>query len=163
MTEESNEEPALPTHCLRWGIKSSFLGYVGRMPDGKAYLGGGAAANERNELFFPLTSAENGTFAFGGTVTFTGHFGMLYVQVAEPAIVVRDGEAEMTVADPESKDGKRVRLVTFALTGPSVEDDVERWAATEVVLAPEGVELFGEVYQAGEQFEPLTITVPRQG
>lgn len=161
MTEESHEEPELPTYCLRWGIKSSFLGYVARMPDGRAYLGGGAAVNDRQELLFPLTSAEDGTFAFGGTVTFSGHFGMLFVQVAEPAIVVRDGEAEMTVADPESKDGKRVQLVTFALTGPSVEDDVERWEATDVRLAQEGVDLFGEVYQAGEQFSPLTITVPR--
>lgn len=158
--------PVLPTYHLCWGIKSSFLAYVSRMPDGRAYLGSGAAVNERTELLFPLdeeAAAEDGTFAFGGKVTFSGHFGMLYVQVAEPRIVVRDGEAEMTVVDPESKDGDRVRLVTFALTGPSVEDDVERWEAADVSLAPEGVALFGEVYQAGEQFAPLTITVPHHG
>lgn len=161
MTEESQEVPAPPTHHLRWGIKSSFLGYVSRMPDGRAYLGNGATVNELNEMLFPLTSAEDGTFSFGGTVTFSGHFGMLFVQVAEPRIVVRDGEAEMTVADPESKEGGRLRLVTFALTGPETEGDLEHWTAADVRLTQEGVPVFGDVYQAGEQFAPLTIIVPR--
>lgn len=164
MTEESPDVPEPPIHHLRWGIKSSFLGYVSRMPDGRAYLGNGAAVNEHNELLFPLTSAEDGTFTFGGTVTFSGHFGMLFVQVAEPRIAVRDGEAEMTVADPESDDGGRLRLVTFGLTGPAPEGDLEHWTAADVRLTEEGVPVFGDVYQAGEQFAPLTITVPlRQG
>jgi len=164
MTEEPREDAALPPHCLRWGIKASFLGYVARMPDGRAYLGSGAAVNDRNEMLFPLDeeASEDGTFAFGGDVRFSGHFGMLFVQISEPRIVVREGEAEMTVVDPESEDGKRVRLVTFALTGPSAEDDLERWEAADVRLTEEGVALFGEVYQAGEQFAPLTVTVPRR-
>ena len=168
MSEESTgrpEAPELPPYGLRWAVKSSFVGYVARMPDGRAYVGSGAAVNERNELVFPLdeeasTGAE--TFSFGGDVRFTGHFGMLFVQIAEPRIEVREGEAEMTVRNPESKEGKRLRLVTFALTGPQAQDDVERWEATDVRLTPEGVDLFGDVYQAGEPFEPLTITTPRR-
>lgn len=158
-------ETPLPQFGLRWGIKTSFVGYVARMPDGRAYVGAGAAVNDRNELIFPLdeeTTAAPATFAFGGDVRFTGHFGLLFVQIAQPRVVVHEGEAELTVVDPGSKEGKRLRLVTFGLLGPEREDGLERWAATDVRLTPEGVEVFGDVYQPGEPFEPLTITVPRQ-
>ncbi|MBK1787090.1 HtaA domain-containing protein [Prauserella cavernicola] len=168
MTEDSPGEqdtPAPPPYGLNWAIKASFIGYVARMPDGRAYLGAGAAVTERNELAFPLdadTAPEDGVFAFGGDVRFSGHFGLMFVQIAQPRVVVRDGDAEMTVLDPASKEGKRLRLVTFGLTGPHVEDGLARWEATDVRLAPDGVELFGDVYVEGEPFEPLTITVPRQ-
>ncbi|WP_236794671.1 HtaA domain-containing protein [Amycolatopsis sp. GM8] len=173
MTQESAtqaEDMPIPPYGLRWGVKTSFVGYVARMPDGQAYLGEGAAVNERNELIFPLseeTPAEadaEQAFAFGGDVRFSGHFGMLFVRIAEPRIAVRGGEAELTVVDPESEEDKRLRLVTFTLTGPETEDGTERWEGADVRLTAEGVELFGDVYQAGEPFEPLTVTVPvREG
>lgn len=155
----------VPAHGLRWAIKTSFVGYVARMPDGRAHVGSGAAVNERNELIFPWdedTSSAPRTFSFGGAVRFSGHYGLLLVQIALPRVEVRDGQGEMTVLDPGFTDGRRLRLVTFGLTGPELEDGLCRWEAADVGLAPEGVELFGDVYQAGEPFEPLTITVPRQ-
>lgn len=173
MSEESNAgagpaPAALPPHGLRWAIKHSFVGYVSRMPDGRGYISGGAGATETNEFVFPLAeegapASDDGavrTFAFGGSITFTGHFGLLYVQIAQPRITVREGEAELTVADPESKEGGRLPLATLALTGPVAEDGNERWEATDVRLTPQGVELFGDVYQAGEPLEPLAVIVP---
>lgn len=167
-TSDERRETTVPRHGLRWGIKTSFLGYVARMPDGRAYLGDGAAVNDRNEIIFPLheeTPAEAGqepSFAFGGDVRFSGHFGMLFVQLANPRIAVRGGEGELTILDPESKEDKRLRLVTFSIAGPEGESGDLCWHAADVRLSEEGVPLFGDVYQAGEPFEPLTVTVPRR-
>src|SRR5690606_23326833 len=101
-------ETPRPRFGLQWGIKSSFLDYVTRMPDGRALAGAGVTVNERGELVFPFdeeATSSPETFAFGGDVRFSGHFGLLFVQIALPHIVVRDGVGEMTVLDPGSKDG----------------------------------------------------------
>lgn len=160
-------EFTVPPHGLRWAIKYSFLGYVARMPDGQAYLGAGVGVTEQNELVFPLDEEETrvpGVFAFGGDVRFAGHYGMLFVPIARPRVEVHAGRAEMTIADPASKDGgARLRLVEFDLAEPEHDGDLERRDATDVRLAAEAVELFGDVYQAGEPFEPLAITVPTRG
>ncbi|MFE7034776.1 HtaA domain-containing protein [Streptomyces sp. NPDC057621] len=162
---EESRATAPPVHGLRWAIKTSFVAYVARMQDGRAHLGNGVAVNERNEMIFPLeedAASVTETFAFGGDVRFVGHFGMLSVHIALPRVVVRaGGRGELTVLDPASRDGGRLRLVTFDLTGRRTEGGIEEWHATDVRLAPEGVELFGDVYEAGEPFAPLTITVPR--
>lgn len=163
MSEEATGRPEtkeVPPHSLRWAIKNSFVGYVTRMPDGRAYISDGAAVTELNEIVFPLEKHGDGSFEFGGTVTFTGHFGMLWVQIKQPRITVGENEAELTVADPESKDGGRLPLATLGLTGPVAGDGTEQWEAEDVRLTTEGVELFGDVYQPGEPLEPLTVVVP---
>jgi hypothetical protein len=155
---------------LRWAIKPSFVDYVARTRDGRAYLSGGATANESNELLFELEDhaspeADDGAdhaFTFRGDVRFQAHLGMLYVRIAEPRVILRDGEGELTVIDSESAAGGRVRLVTFSVTGPEISDGVQRWDAEGVRLDVEGVPLFGETYEAGEPFAPLTITVPAE-
>ncbi len=161
-------EQATTPFGLLWAIKTSFVNYVGRMSDGQAYISAGASANDRNEIFFPMEDEPpsdapddaDQAVAFRGDVRFSGHFGLLFVQVAQPRLFVRGNEGELTVVDPASKDGARLRLVTFTVAGPVIENGHERWDATEVRLAAEGVETFGDVYQAGEPFEPFTITLP---
>lgn len=172
MTEQSHsgadsEMLAVPAHGLRWAIKTSFVGYVMRMSDGRAYVTSGAGVTEHNELVFPLEAdsdpADNAgerVFSFGGKVTFTGHFGMLYVQIAHPRITIRDGAGELTVTNPESEDGERLPLATVELTGPEFENGTERWESALVRLTPQGVELFGDVYPPGEPLEPLTVILP---
>jgi hypothetical protein len=167
---------------LRWAIKPSFVGYVARARDGRAYLSDGAAVNEDNELLFELDghtspvehtgaaapAADDGadghsdhTFTFRGDVRFTAHYGMLFVRIARPRVTLRGTEGELTVVDPESPDGAaRLRLVTFTVAGPAVQDGVRRWDAADVQLTAEGAVLFGEVYQASEPFAPLMITIP---
>lgn len=154
---------------LLWAFKPSFVDYVARTPDGRAYLSGGVTANESNELLFeledhaaPADSDADHTFTFRGDVRFQAHLGMLFVRIAEPQVTLRDGEGELTVIDSESADGGRVRLVTFSVSGPEISDRLRRWDAVDVRLADEGVPLFGDTYEAGEPFAPLTITVPRQ-
>ncbi|MCX4098487.1 HtaA domain-containing protein [Nocardia sp. alder85J] len=152
-----------PFHGLRWGIKPSFLSYVSNTPDGRGYLNAGAGITDRNELLFPLDERESPAdtgadrvFTFGGDVCFTAHMGMLYVRITAPRIVLRGDSGELIAPDPAS--GSDVRLVTFTLAEPVTEPSRLRWEATDVQLTPEGVPMFGDVYQAGEPFAPLTIT-----
>jgi hypothetical protein len=159
---------------LRWAIKPSFVGYVARARDGRAYLSDGAAVNADNEILFELEehsgaapakdddgAHEQHTFSFRGDVRFTAHYGMLFVRIARPRVTLRGAEGELTVVDPESSDrDARLRLVTFTVDGQAVHDRVRRWDAADVRLTAEGAELFGEVYQATEPFAPLMITIP---
>jgi len=104
---------------LLWAVKPSFISYVSRMPDGKAYLGGGVAVNADNELLFPFDEEEpehsaHGeerdaagagdtrvhTFRFRGDVLFRAHFGMLAVQISRPQVHLRGTDGTLTVVDP---------------------------------------------------------------
>jgi hypothetical protein len=176
-TTAEGDAAGLGPYGLLWAVKPSFISYVSRMPDGKAYLGGGVAVNADNELLFQLdtdtaagdsaTTGHTGdtglaerTFRFRGDVLFRAHFGMLSVQISRPQIHLRGPDGELTVLDPESADGGRLPLVTFTAAGPAVRDRTQYWAAEDVRLTAKGVPLFGDVYPAGEPFAPLMIAVP---
>lgn len=175
-TEPGTEGPGLFGLC--WGVKPSFIAYVSRMPDGRAYLGKGVALNAREELLFELdeeaaSTAPDGAvsdgavpgtadhiFAFRGEVLFRAHMGMLTVLLSRLRIALSGQQGELTVADPEHDDGRRLRLVTCTVGDPAVIGGVKRWDAADVRLTAEGVALFGDVYPAGEPFAPLMITIP---
>lgn len=175
MSSSSAETDAPETvpgpYGLLWAIKPSFISYVSRMPDGKAYLGGGVGVNKDNELLFPFDGeAGRGpgddpaeaelTFSFQGEVVFRAHFGMLSVQISRPQVHLRGDAGELTVPDPESADGGRLTLVTFTAAGPGIRDGARYWAAEDVRLTEAGVPLFGDVYQADEPFAPLMMAIP---
>ncbi|GAA4743426.1 hypothetical protein GCM10023350_30160 [Nocardioides endophyticus] len=158
-----------PRPGLHWGIKTSFLEYISRMPDGRASITDGATFLEGNVAAFePLPDAVPAdaspgerTWAFRGDVRFAGHHGMLYVRIADPRVTVREGRAVLTVLDPEEPDTRpRLPLVQFTLVQQDLDADLDAWLATDVALTPEGTGLFNDVYEAGEMFEPLAIFLP---
>jgi len=157
-----------PLVGLRWALKRSFLDYIARAPGGRGSLSDGATATELKEIVFepdlrnPPAPARGGTFrAFRGTVTFSGHFGMLLVRIANPWITIQEEHGELTVLDPFQREGDaRLRLATFDIDGHTIADGFEHWTAADVWLAPEGCMLFNDVYPAAEPLEPLTIIVP---
>ncbi len=170
---ETDAPPTVPKPFgLLWAVKPSFISYVSRMPDGKAYLGGGVGVNKDNELLFPFDeeAAENSpgddsaaaerTFCFRGEVAFRAHFGMLSVQISRPQVHLRGADGELSVVDPESADTGRLTLVTFTVDGPGIRDGARYWAADDVRLTAAGVPLFGDVYQADEPFAPLMMAIP---
>jgi hypothetical protein len=176
-SEETGAEPDAagtgPGHFgLIWAVKPSFVSYVLRMPDGKAYIGSGVEVNKDNELLFPFDeeAAENlsgtdqadSTFCFRGDVVFQAHFGMLDVRISRPQLHLRGADGELTVNDPESAEGGRLPLVTFTAAGPRVKDGAQYWTADDVRLTAAGVPVFGDVYPADEPFAPLMIAVPRR-
>ncbi len=157
---------------LIWAVKSSFVRYVLGMSDGKAYITGGVTVDKDNQLLFPFDeeAAENSggagldaagsTLCFGGQVVFQAHFGMLDVRITRPQLHLRGADGELTVTDPDSAEGGRLPLVTFTAAGHRVEDGVQYWTADDVRLTAEGVPVFGDVYPAGEPFEPFRIAAP---
>jgi hypothetical protein len=161
------------TFGLLWGIKSSFVGYVGRMPDGRSVLEAGARSLDAGRIVFPplrsawrttLDNAEERFWEFGGSVCFSGHFGMLHVLIASPTIAVRDGIGEMTVADPfATESGERLVLANLTLQAQPAPPGLLIWTSTEVLMSPQASELFNDVYQAGEPFDPLTLVLPDRG
>jgi hypothetical protein len=160
---------------LIWAVKPSFVSYVSRMSDGKIYIGDGVLVNTENELLFPLDqeAAENSggtspdaperSFSFRGMVTFQAHFGMLSVQVKHPHVQLRGSDGELTVADSESAEGGRLKLVTFTVSGTGTRDGVQYWAAEDVRLTAAGVPVFGDTYPADEPFARLVIIIPGPG
>ena len=155
---------------LRWGIKASFLKYVQTVTDGRGWMGAGAFPASENEFVFPpiqtgIRTREDGAtdrfWAFDGDVRFTGHSGMLFVRIALPVLILRDGGAELTVAgQSEEESAERLPLVTLLLEEEPAPEGFERWSGTDVRLTQAGAALFNDVYPAGELFDPLTLTLP---
>jgi Htaa protein len=170
VTEHAAGAPAEPIIGLRWGIKNSFVQYVRRMPDGRAWVGGGAVPVGAYEVVFPPVEAgtrptEHGAadrfWAFGGDVRFAGHSGLLVVRIAFPVITLRHDTAELTVAgQTEEESARRMPLATLHLVAEPAPEGVERWSSTDVRLTPAGAALFNDVYPAGEVLDPLTLTLP---
>jgi hypothetical protein len=156
-----------------WGIKSSFVGYDGRMPDGRSVFEAGVRPLDDGRIVFPplrsgrrttQDNAEERFWEFGGSVTFTGHFGMLQVRIASPTIAVRYGIGEMTVADPfATEGGEPLVLANLTLQAQPAPPGLLIWTSNEVRMAPQVSELFNDVYQAGEPFDPLTLLLPDRG
>lgn len=154
---------------LHWGIKASFLEYIARMSDGRGTVTDGATVTEGNVMVFepapqvvaPPSIDADRFHAFRGDVRFAGHFGMLFVRIADPWITVRGDEAEMTVLDPFKPDEEpRLPLVHFTLHKQALDEDLDAWLSTDVRLSDKGTGLFNDVYQPGELFDPLAVFLP---
>ena len=167
------DRPGAPPHGLRWGIKASFVAYVRRMPGGRSTISHGAGATGAEVLYAfdptPPDATSPGTaraWAFTGDVRFAGHGGMMFVRLATPWLEVdADGGARLSIEDPYQRpDAPRVPLADLTLarhSSPEVDaDGVELWASHDVRLTAEAVELFNDVYAAGEPLDPLTVVVP---
>ena len=154
---------------LLWGIKSSFVEYVRRMPDGQGAVGAGARHLDTGILFPPLRGARRTTpdnvderiWEFGGDVRFSGHFGMLFVRIAFPTIAVRDGVGQLSIANPYTTEGgERLILADVALHEQPAPSGLLIWSSAEVRMNAEAGQLFNDVYQVGEPFDPLTLVLP---
>lgn len=171
MTTPANDVPDAPglVHGLRWGIKGSFVDYVRRMPDGRGSVGNGAHPVGTGDLFYEFDEdasnlapdQEPAVWAFRGDVRFSGHFGMLFVRVANPRLEVRGATAVLTIEDPGAREGAaRVPLVTATLQHVTTGDGTQVWGSDDVALTAAGVALFNDVYAEGEPFEPLVVQLP---
>lgn len=128
--------------ALLWGIKASLLGYVRGMPDGAVTLAGGAEEAEGGFRF------PGGAGAFRGSVTLTGHGGMMRVVVADPAIVETDDGWALEIADPDDATA-RLRFATIAAF------DGER--ATGAALTEDGADLFFGPYERGTPLDDAAV------
>ena len=132
------------TTGLIWPIKQTFVEYIEGMNDGHVRTDGGARRLEDGAFFFPLLADTPREQEFGGSVHFTGHYGMLALSIVEPRLVRGPEHFTLTIADPDSDDGR----LTFAEVEDSTDGLVPR-------LTRDGADLFFDNYRAGTALDPL--------
>ncbi|WP_026928119.1 HtaA domain-containing protein [Granulicoccus phenolivorans] len=163
MTDSTTSEPY--PYGLLWGIKSSFVTYIARMPDGQGSLSDGATTHESDKLecFFPLdreTAQAEQTWSFRGDVRFSGHANMLFVRIAHPRLEARGDRTVLTIAPVYPDETARIELATVRLERGPRYPDVDVWHGTEVLLTEAGADIFNNVYAPGEPLEQFTMHVP---
>jgi hypothetical protein len=140
---------------LHWSIKTTFVDYVNRLPDGRCDLEGGVTQAE-DGLAFPAAATEggHGHEQFSGTVVFTGHHGLLRISIADPCIE-HDGRAgRLTIADPDWP-GRRMQLASFERTPADGHDAA--WTGSRVELTSDGADLFYLAYAAGDGLDDFVV------
>ncbi|HZO35770.1 MAG TPA: HtaA domain-containing protein [Solirubrobacteraceae bacterium] len=152
---------------LSWTIRTSFLRYIAGMPDGRGVLAGGAIETAGRGITFPPAGAHfdetsgNGAIRFGGEVTFSGHFGMLTMRLADPWIDTADGTGTLFVAARSGDEDGFAPFATFAFDFEATEDAYV-WRACNVQLLAHGATLFGDVYPEGEPLDPFIAVLDRR-
>ncbi|HWH25977.1 MAG TPA: HtaA domain-containing protein [Pseudolysinimonas sp.] len=128
---------------LVWTIKSSFLRYIETMPDGVISMYDGVTRDVEG-FHFPLVSQTDSSWIFEGSVAFTGHFGMLAIEVGEVHIDVLDNVASLSIADGD----ERLVFATGTFDGSRFDP---------IALTADGADLFFEVYRRGEHLDPAIL------
>lgn len=160
------------TAGLDWGFKESFRAYIdGSIANGEWTTADGAT------YATPLFSWANGSggydagsgdadLAFTGSVTFTGHGGVLNTTIANPRIVI-DGERAVLLLDVwgttqagEAISSQGVEFVSLDLAAGEVGGggDLVAFSGIPAVLTDAGAAAFG-TYEAGTEFDPVDLRI----
>lgn len=181
------EEPTVPEGPLTvhngradWGVKESFRDYItGNIAKGEISAENGATVNEDGTYAF--TNGSGGVdmaesiadIGFEGSVVFDGHIydgaePLLKMTVTDPRVEI-DGGTGVLYVDVVSKSLTNEELVAYDdiafasldLSGVAyeLEDGVLSWDPIPATLTAEGVPAFADFYGAGEQLDPITLTV----
>lgn len=148
---------------LRWGVKESFRSYVtGTVAQGSIRVAG--AGNEGSTVIFPQ-SAPGGAAgaAYGGSVRFLGHNGLMDVTIASPEVrILSEARGELVA----TVNGSRVVLATLALdrgTRSVLPDGAVRYLSVPATLTAAGSPTFGfggsVFYTAGTALDAVTFTI----
>lgn len=173
---------------LEWGVKESFRRYiVGPIPKGSIELLGNTTGEYRWSGG-QGTAALDGTaadvsFGAGNGVHFLGHKSgadeddpyILDIALTNPRVVVTSATTAELRVDVEGRtyidtttvgdrySSQDALLADLTLPAPTIEGDVRTWTNAAAVLTEEGAENFAGFYQAGEQFDPVTFSLPTAG
>ncbi len=136
---------------LEWSVRGSFLAYVERLPDGTIEATDGARHTGRAFLL-PGRSEPGGGFAFDGTLRFSGHFGLLDVELRELRIDrAIDGDGGGLSATVSGGRYAIARLDQLA------RDDDGMTRSDSVTFTDDGAAILGGVYSAGAEAAPVVI------
>lgn len=150
---------------LCWAFQRSFVDYVARLPDGRIAAADGAEILGDGSFAFPAVevydgSAESaetaeagpGARCFAGSISFTGHHGMMAVTISAPALLPGaqiDGPELLMIDDP-FEPGQRMALATVAPSSAAPR------------LTEQGADLFLGTYPQGMAMEPIVLTSPNR-
>ncbi len=160
---------------LTWGVSDSFRAYVtgpiakgsvsttGVRDGGSAFTWSGGKGSFNTDL-------GKGRTSFGGTVSFTGHDGILDLRVSNPRVVV-DGSRGTLVVDVRSSDmegttssSSGVAFASLDLSGrKSVSGSTITWSGAPATLTAAGARAFAGFYEAGTALSPVTVSFPVGG
>lgn len=163
MNAASASPDPLPALGLSWGIKRSFIDYINSLPDGSVSATNGATVAEPSLFCFSPESSDydvergTGVLRFRGDVRLAGHHGMLLVRLLDPWITFTGGSGVLSISTGEGQDRTAVGFLTPSK--PRVAGGSLVWEPVDVVISPEGSELFDGQYAAGQPMDPLFIRV----
>ncbi|MBP3977255.1 HtaA domain-containing protein [Microbacterium sp. BLY] len=154
---------------LHWGYKESFRTYIEGIAKGGWTLSDVTYeypafvwANGTGSLD---DTARTGLVTYGGALTFTGHDGALNTTLANARVELA-GDTGYLVFDVtgttqagESIAQQGVRLAEFTLADAAVVDGALVLDALPTTLTAAGAAAFG-TYQAGEELDPVSATIP---
>lgn len=155
---------------LSWGVKESFRSYIsGNIAkgswetNGTTYSGGNFVWNGTAGA----VAGNNGVIQYTGAVRFTGHDGVLDLNIADPEVQF-DGNTGTLFAnvrssdmDGNSRDFGRVALATLNTQASGSGDSLNLTATT--ALTAEGAKAFADFYPAGIELDPITATAQLSG
>lgn len=163
MNPASASTDPMPPPGLSWGIKRSFIDYIGSLPDGSVSAAGGAAALESGLFCFTADVSDydaalgTGVLRFLGDVRLSGHHGMLLVRLLDPWITFSGGSGVLSISTGDGQD--RTALAFVRAAAPMDVAGSLVWEHVDVVISPEGSELFDGQYAAGQPMDPLFIRI----
>lgn len=150
-----------PPAGFTWGIKQSFLRYIGAIDDASINLHGGASMLEAGAFNFEYATSnldadtKQRTFDFGGTVQISAHSGMLALTLHNPRVAVAENHAILSIEKTFDTSSSRIPLCTMTGGGyESLGSDL-LWSSEHVFLTPEGASVFGGQYPAGQRLDPM--------
>jgi hypothetical protein len=163
---------------LTWGVKESFRSYIsGTIANGEWTTARGAEYSTPSFRFGTATGSvdpDTGTarVAWTGSVRFTGHDGALDLTIADPRLRLDGAGGGELLVDVRSRlldgsgwvDEKAVRFAEIEGDGSTGNSRIVSLSGTPATLTSEGAQAFAGFYDAGEQLDPIdvSITVPEE-
>jgi large repetitive protein len=154
---------------LSWGFKESFRSYIsGTIANGEWSVADGATYETPLFGFTRATGSYDsgvGEISFAGSITFTGHDGILNTTVANPAIRFVDADTAYLMLDVsgttqqgEAVAEQAVKFVRLDLPAATVTGSTVTFTAAAAELTTDGSAAFG-TYEADEPFDPVTVSL----
>ncbi|MGW6266623.1 HtaA domain-containing protein [Cellulosimicrobium funkei] len=160
---------------LSWGVSDRFRSYVtgpiakgsvstdGVRDGGSAFTWSGGKGSFNTDL-------GKGRASFGGSVSFSGHEGILDLRISNPRVVV-DGSSGTLVVDVQSSDmeGNKssstgVAFASLDLSGKkATSGSTITWSGVPATLTAAGAKAFAGFYEAGTALSPVTVSFPVGG
>ncbi len=158
--------------ALTWGFKESFRSYIsGSIANGEWTTADGATYSTPDFSWtsgvgaFDMDRTE-GLLGFTGSITFTGHGGILNTTVANPqlrfddadtATLLLDVSGTTQAGDEVSQAGVEFATIDLSAAAKAVDGSNVSFSAAPAVLLEAGAKAFG-TYQAGEELDPISVT-----
>ena len=156
---------------IDWGVKTSFRNYItGGIANGSITTSGDVSQAAANGPFswaaeLREVAAADVVRSTDGRVVFTGHDGLLHLEISDVQVVPDPADPTVGVlhADVCSRSLDSDAYVAYPdvhladLTGGTGDGGAVTYDA---VLAPSGVEPFAGFYEAGAELDDVTATAP---